>query len=195
MPYHQPLACSHGRLGQGAVLQKILRLRFTLRTSLSSWSNTTSAILCQQTIGTTSFSHSEGLVTFENSRNHKIIFFVKCIFAPDIYLRLRSLLRFFCETGPRPGSVGSHRRRKGSRSENLSECLVSVPTHDPLLVLKEVPWTRSMVLILKRPCRVGLVVSVSSSHTVGREFASRPGHTKDHHKNSTNCLPAWHAMR
>ena len=24
---------------------------------------------------------------------------------------------------------------------------------------------------------------------------SRPGHTKDHHKNGTNCLPAWHAMR
>ena len=45
------------------------------------------------------------------------------------------------------------------------------------------------------PCRVGLVVSVSASHTVGREFASRPGHTKDHLKNGTNCLPAWHAMR
>ena len=28
------------------------------------------------------------------------------------------------------------------------------------------------------------------SRTVGREFASRPGHTKDHHKNGTNCLPA-----
>ena len=40
------------------------------------------------------------------------------------------------------------------------------------------------------PCRVGLVVSVSASHTVGREFASRPGLTKDHHKNGTNCLPA-----
>ena len=24
---------------------------------------------------------------------------------------------------------------------------------------------------------------------------SRPGHTKDHHKNGTNCLPAWNAMR
>ena len=32
--------------------------------------------------------------------------------------------------------------------------------------------------------------SVSASRTVGREFASRPGHTKDHHKNGTNCLPA-----
>ena len=45
------------------------------------------------------------------------------------------------------------------------------------------------------PCRVGLVVSVPASHTVGRVFASWPGHTKDHHKNGTNCLPAWHAMR
>ena len=40
------------------------------------------------------------------------------------------------------------------------------------------------------PCRVGSVDSVSASRTVGREFASRPGHTKDHHKNDTNCLPA-----
>ena len=36
---------------------------------------------------------------------------------------------------------------------------------------------------------------MSASHTVGREFASRPGHTKDHHKNGTDCLPVWHAMR
>ena len=41
-----------------------------------------------------------------------------------------------------------------------------------------------------RPCRVGSVGSVSASRTVGREFASRPGHTKDHYKNGTNCLPA-----
>ena len=44
------------------------------------------------------------------------------------------------------------------------------------------------------PCRVGLVVSVSASQTVSREFASQPGHTKDHHKSGTNCLPARHAM-
>ena len=44
--------------------------------------------------------------------------------------------------------------------------------------------------ITSTPCRVGSVGSVSTSHTVGREFASRPGHTKDHHKNGTNCLPA-----
>ena len=40
------------------------------------------------------------------------------------------------------------------------------------------------------PCRVGSVGSVSTSGTVGRAFPSRPGHTKDHHKNGTNCLPA-----
>ena len=40
------------------------------------------------------------------------------------------------------------------------------------------------------PCRVGSVGSVSASRTVGREFASRPSHTKDHHKNGTNRLPA-----
>ena len=39
-------------------------------------------------------------------------------------------------------------------------------------------------------CRVGSVGSVSASRTVGREFASQTGHTKDHHKNGTNCLPA-----
>ena len=48
---------------------------------------------------------------------------------------------------------------------------------------------------ITRPCLVGSVGSVSASRTVGREFASRPGHTKDRHKNGTNCLPAWHAMR
>ena len=39
-------------------------------------------------------------------------------------------------------------------------------------------------------CRVGLGVSVSASHTVGRGFASWPGHTKYNLKNGTNCLPA-----
>ena len=33
---------------------------------------------------------------------------------------------------------------------------------------------------------------VSASHTVGLGFAPRLGHTKDHHKNVTNCLSAWH---
>ena len=45
------------------------------------------------------------------------------------------------------------------------------------------------------PCRVDLVVSVSASHTVGREFAYRPGHTKHHYKNGTAWLPVWHAMQ
>ena len=33
---------------------------------------------------------------------------------------------------------------------------------------------------------------VCLSHCIYRGFASRPGHIKDHHKNSTNCLLAWH---
>ena len=39
-----------------------------------------------------------------------------------------------------------------------------------------------------RPRLYGLVVSVSASHVVGSGFAPRSGHTKDHHKNGTNCL-------
>ena len=46
----------------------------------------------------------------------------------------------------------------------------------------------------RKPCRVGLLVSVSASQTVGCGFASRSDHTKDH-KNGTNCLTAWHLMR
>ena len=38
----------------------------------------------------------------------------------------------------------------------------------------------------------GSVVIVFASHRVGH---TQPGHTKDHHKNGTNYLPAWHAMR
>ena len=40
-----------------------------------------------------------------------------------------------------------------------------------------------------------LVFSMSASHVVGCRYAPRPGHTKDHHKNGTNCLPSWHTMR
>ena len=43
-----------------------------------------------------------------------------------------------------------------------------------------------------RLCRVGLVVTVSASHKVGRGFASQPGDTKNHHKSGTNSLPALH---
>ena len=39
------------------------------------------------------------------------------------------------------------------------------------------------------PSRHGLVVSVSASHAV---FVPGSSHTKDHHKNGTNCLSAWH---
>ena len=61
----------------------------------------------------------------------------------------------------------------------------------------------SQILMLYVVCMVPSVLtvenltcfSVSASHTVGHEFTSRPGHTKDHHENGTNCLPAWHAMR
>ena len=37
------------------------------------------------------------------------------------------------------------------------------------------------------------MASVSASHMVGCGFASWPGHTKDRHKNGTDCLPALHA--
>ena len=50
-------------------------------------------------------------------------------------------------------------------------------------------------VIFGKTVSVGSVGSVSASRTVGREFASRPGHSKDHHKNGTNCLHVWHTMR
>ena len=43
--------------------------------------------------------------------------------------------------------------------------------------------------------RVRLVVSVSASHAVGHRFGPSLDHTKDHHKNGRNCLPAsMHAL-
>ena len=42
-----------------------------------------------------------------------------------------------------------------------------------------------------KPRRVGLVVS-ESSHVVGRGFAPRSGHTKDHHKYGTYCISVVH---
>ena len=83
----------------GPFHKKILRLRYTLKTSSSSWRNTTSAIVSQQTIVTTTSSHYQSLVMFENTRNHKIMLFAKHIFASDLCLRLRSLLRFFVKRG------------------------------------------------------------------------------------------------
>ena len=52
-----------------------------------------------------------------------------------------------------------------------------------------------MSSLIQSRCWDGLVVSVSASHKVGCWFPSRPGHTKDHHKNGTNCLPAYARMR
>ena len=38
-----------------------------------------------------------------------------------------------------------------------------------------------------------LVVSISASHAVGLGFTPQQGHAKNHHKNGTNCVPAFHA--
>ena len=40
---------------------------------------------------------------------------------------------------------------------------------------------------------VGVVVSMSASHAGGPGSVPWPGLTKDHHKNGTNRLPAWHS--
>ena len=63
------------------------------------------------------------------------------------------------------------------------------------MILMELEKSESQYISMNKlqtdiPCRVGSVGSVSASRTVGREFASRPSHTKDHHINGTNCLPA-----
>ena len=55
-------------------------------------------------------------------------------------------------------------------------------------------WSLIRIIMNNKPCQVGLVVSVSASHTVGSKFASQRGHTKDHHRNGTNCLPAWRSL-
>ena len=41
-------------------------------------------------------------------------------------------------------------------------------------------------------CQVGLVVNMSAFHAVGRRYVPQVGHTKDHHENCANCIPAWH---
>ena len=51
----------------------------------------------------------------------------------------------------------------------------------------------SRVRRTNRPRRDGLMVSLSASHALCGGFAPRSGQNKDHHKNGTNCLPAWHA--
>ena len=60
---------------------------------------------------------------------------------------------------------------------------------------KSIPLVRASTLCIQMIPHPWLVVSVSASHTVSREFASRPGHTKHHHKNGTNCIREWHAVR
>ena len=65
-----------------------------------------------------------------------------------------------------------------------STCLVIFFIH---VRLKSGVWKKVSFLT---SCVPGFFYSVSASRTVGREFASRPGHTKDHHKNGTNYLPA-----
>ena len=45
-----------------------------------------------------------------------------------------------------------------------------------------VSYISGNIPISHTPCRVGLVVSVSASHAIGRGFVYRPGHTKDHCK-------------
>ena len=55
-------------------------------------------------------------------------------------------------------------------------------------------WFNNIFIVfIFLPHRVGLMVGVSTSRAVGRGFVPRSGHTEDHHKNDTNCLPAWHA--
>ena len=53
--------------------------------------------------------------------------------------------------------------------------------------------TTIVLLNCVKPCQVGLEVSMSASHAIGHGFGPRLGHTKDHHKNGTNCLSAWHS--
>ena len=54
---------------------------------------------------------------------------------------------------------------------------------------KYITLSNYIYIIILLHCRFAECIYIYS-RTVGREFASRPGHTKDHHKNGTNCLPA-----
>ena len=52
----------------------------------------------------------------------------------------------------------------------------------------------------KTTCRIQLVALYITGYSgqpvslsPGKSFASQPGHTKEHHKNGTDGLPAWHA--
>ena len=61
--------------------------------------------------------------------------------------------------------------------------------------LSSAPWPSLPKKHYNGLYRLRLVVSISAPHTADREFASRRGHTKDHHKNRTNWIPSWYAMR
>ena len=84
-------------------------------------------------------------------------------------------------------SLSSHCHYPDRNPDNFAPCKGSIKYVD-----ENSAYSISNTIYI--PCRVGLVVSMSTSHTISHKFASRPGHTKDHHKNGTNCLPAWHAM-
>ena len=42
-------------------------------------------------------------------------------------------------------------------------------------------------------CNAPEWLSACPPHAVGHGFAPQQGHTKEHHKNGTTYLPAWHA--
>ena len=120
-------------------------------------------------------SRSESYVTAERLRPTLGVTKVRCV-ASDLHL------------DPRPVSSKDRKRSGCERADGVirTMSLYSVLSQFPLYKLIYPIYT----FTLAKPCRVGSVGSVSASRTVGREFASRSGHTKDYHKNGTNCLPA-----
>ena len=70
----------------------------------------------------------------------------------------------------------------------IAYCWAEVLAHEYLteqLIVSQ-KWKEVLQILLQD----GLVVSLSS-RAVDCGFASRQGHTKGHHKNGTNYLPAW----
>ena len=57
---------------------------------------------------------------YENTHNHKIMIFVKRIFAPDICLQLQSLLKYFVKRGPGP-KCRAKTPYNTSKSDNTNE--------------------------------------------------------------------------
>ena len=84
---------------RGPFRKTIFRLRYTLGTSSSSWRNTTSAFLCQQTIVTPTSSHSKSLCTFENTRNHKIMIICEAHFCSWYRFTITIALKIFLWNG------------------------------------------------------------------------------------------------